>query len=118
MKIIPSFALVAQVGAVALLVGGGLGTWGTAEFYGPRLDLAESKVSELSGALTRQNEAVGKLGDDTKKLQADLAEAQKQARARSTQRQTHAMEIMAIPLPTGVDQCTAASGLIRKELAK
>lgn len=118
MKIVPSITTMLYSAVAGLVVGLGLAAWLSSSWYAPRLDLAKSKLATAGQALEAQNEAVKQLEADGKAMAARLKTAQANAGKRSAVRQTRAQTILATPLPPGVDQCDAASDLIRRELAK
>ena len=108
----------AIAGAVAMLAGLALGAWGAHEFYAPRLALAESRVDALSGALDSQNKAVERLEEAANKRAAAAKKAVEEARAEAQKEFEEAIGILTQQPPPGVDRCTAASALVRQELAK
>lgn len=118
MKIVPSITTMAYSAIAGLVVGLGLTAWLSSSWYAPRLELANAKLATAGQALEKQNKAVKRLEADGKAMTARLKTAQANASKRSAARQTQAQAILATPLPPGVDQCDAASDLIRRELAK
>lgn len=114
----PDLLLSLKAGAAALVLGLVLGGWGAHEFYAPRLELAERKVKDLGEKLDEQNQAVERLEQEGKDLAARVKRAQAEAARLRAEQDKGAIEILTLPLPPGVDQCVAASDLIRRELAK
>lgn len=108
----------AITGAVALVAGLALGAWGTHEFYAPRLALAESRVDALAQALDDQNKAVDGLEKAAKAREAAAKKAVEDARRAAEKEYEDALGILTRQPPPGVDRCTAASALVRQELAK
>lgn len=114
----PDLLLSLKVGAAALVAGLALGGWGVHEFYAPRLELAENRVKDLGQKLQEQNDAVERLERESKDLAVRVKRAQAEAARLRAEQDKGAVEILTLPLPPGVDQCVAASDLIRRELAK
>lgn len=112
----PTVVLSLKVGAAALVVGLVLGGLLAREWYQPKLELAESRVDQLSGALETQNKAVSELEAKTSEMTKRLRTAQAEAKKRRNTAEGKAMTIMSAEPPAGVDQCTAASNLIRQQL--
>lgn len=108
----------AIAGAAGLLMGLAAGAWVTHEFYAPRLDLAESRVKALADTLDEQNKAVERLEEAAKKRAAAAKKAVEDARRDAQKEFEEAMGILTQQPPPGVDRCTAASALVRQELAK
>jgi hypothetical protein len=117
-KIVPTIGLIIYAALGGLALGGGGGAWLTSSWYSPRLEAANLRADNLAEAIKTQNDAIDKMGKDKKRLDEELRLAQDAAKKRSAVRQTKAQVILATPLPPGADQCTAASALIRQELAK
>lgn len=108
----------AIAGAVALIAGLALGAWGAHKFYAPRLELAESRVEVLAQTLDTQNQAVERLEEAAKKRAAAAKKAVEDARIDAQKEFEASMGILTQQPPSGVDRCTAASDLVRQELAK
>lgn len=108
----------AIAGAAGLLVGFAVGAWVTHEFYAPRLALAESRVEILADTLDGQNKAVERLEEAAKNRAAAAKKAVEDARLEAQKEFEEALGILTQQPPPGVDRCTAASALVRQELAK
>ncbi len=104
--------------AVAAAIGLAIGAWCAHLFYAPRLDLAESRVDALAASLNDQNKAVERLEEAAKKRAAAAKKAVEEARAEAQKEFEEALGILTQQPPPGVDRCTAASALVRQELAK
>jgi hypothetical protein len=104
--------------AVAAAIGLAIGAWCAHLFYAPRLDLAQSRVDALSGALETQNRAVVRLEQSAKERAAAAKKAVEEARRQAEKEFEEALGILTQQPPPGVDRCTAASALVRQELAK
>lgn len=117
-KIVPTIGLIIYAALGGLALGGGGGAWLASSWYSPRLEAANLRADNLAEAIKTQNDAIDQLGKDKKKLGEDLKVAQDAAKKRSAVHKTKAQVILATSLPAGVDQCTAASSLIRQELKK
>lgn len=115
---IVSVKLTAILGAAALVAGAGLGGWAAHAFYAPRLELERTRVDALAGALTIQNTAVERLQDEAKERARRAKKALADAKAEAEQAMRDAMDILTRQPPPDVDRCTAASALVRQELAK
>lgn len=107
-----------KAGAAGLFVGLTLGWLGLHQFYAPRLELERERVTVLGGQIEEQNAAIERLKTDAaaraKRAAAAIAAAQADAEAA----QRDAMDLLTREVPQGVDRCTAASVLVREELAK
>lgn len=118
MKLTPDALLALKVGGTALVAGAVMGVVGAHAFYSPRVALERERVQSLSSALETQNKAVADLGKKTEALQKRLRTAQAEAARLRRQLDDRAAGLLALKPPQGVDQCTAASALIRQELGK
>lgn len=108
----------AIVGAIALVVGMGAGGYAVHSWYSPRLALEKERVKTLGEKIDEQNKAITKLEDAGKKQKAAAAAAIAAARGVAATAEADAQNLLMMQPPPGVDRCTAASGLIRSELAK
>ena len=115
---IVSLKLTAVVAAAAMVVGAGLGGWAAHAFYAPRLELERTRVDALAEVLNTQNLAVERLEAETKERARRAAAAIAAAQKEAEQAMLDAMDILTRQPPPGVDRCTAASALVRQELAK
>lgn len=106
--------------AIGGVFAGGLviGGYGAHAFYAPRLELAEIRADGLAESLSVQNTAVAKLQSDGAERARRAAQALATAEQARRDAEQAAMDILTTALPAGADRCTAASQLIRKELAK
>lgn len=104
--------------AACLAIGAAGGGYAAHVFYAPRLELAEYQAEVMGESIRRQNQAVDELekaGDArAKKAAAAIAAAS----AAAQQAEQDAIDILAAQPPPGENRCTAASALIRKELAR
>lgn len=105
-------------GAAGLVLGLGLGAYGVHEFYAPRLELAEAKVQALGDRIDEQNAAIEAAQAADKARAAAARQAIAKAQREAEQAQHAAMDILTRQPAPGVDRCTAASALVREELAK
>lgn len=110
----PTVVLSLKVGAASAAAGIVLGGLIAHGWYSPRLELAESRVASLAGALETQNKAVDKLGKQTDDLNERLRRAQAAASQRRATQDQKANDLLSIQPPAGEDQCKSASDLIRK----
>lgn len=114
----PATAIALKVAAAALVVGIGIGGFGTHAFYSPRLDLERQKVRGLGDRIAEQNTAIEALkaaGEEQARLAKAAVGAADAARKAADKR---VGELLGRKPPPGVDDCTAASTLIREELKR
>jgi len=104
--------------AVAVVLSMAAGAWLAAQWYAPRLELAEGKVENLGEQVREQNRAIEALreAEKTRKAEADRRVAAAAEKAREDERA--AQVLLSEQRPAGMDACTAASALITKELRK
>lgn len=107
---------IAAAAALALGLAGGiaLARW----HYAPRLDACQTAKRALGEKVEEQNAAVQKLQDLAEQRQREARVAQDAAAAAARAHEREAQRLLALARPQGVDECTAASALIRQELGR
>jgi hypothetical protein len=103
---------------LAFVAGIGAGGYVVHAWYAPRLEVAEIKVQALGEDLRRQNRAVDDLKKAGDERAAKANAALKAAEAARKKAEADWQNLLLLQPPPGVDRCTAASNLIRKELAQ
>lgn len=103
------------------------GAWGghkaTAAYYKPQVAKATARATEFKSAYNaialasqHQNEAINQLQADAKAREKRAAQEMAHARAAAATRRDQAAAIMGLKLPTGADECKAASAEFDAEL--
>lgn len=127
MKIPDVFGLkeAAIAAGVALVVGLAAGVYLAHLFYSPRLALKDAWIQQANGRIVvlgqdikDQNEAIDKLQLAAADRAKQAAAALQKAQIARVQAEHDAAQILAAQPAPGVDRCTAASDLIRQELAR
>lgn len=75
-------------------------------------------IDTMAGQITEQNSAVDKLREDADERERLAKKAVDAAQAQARMADTRAQQLLAAQVPQGVDECTAASALIKQELQK
>lgn len=107
------FIGLAIVAAALMGIGAGL----TAKHYRPIVAKLEKDLDDLAQKVTAQNDAIEALAEAGTKRADEAKKALAAADAKRRQAETHAQSLLARQLKPGEDACTAASDLIREELA-
>lgn len=110
----------------------GMGATAATHYWRPKLvdmtakrDALQKDVVELHGdidamgaRIADQNAAVDKLREDADERERLARKAVDAALAQARMADTRAQQLLAAQVPQGVDECTAASALIKQELQK
>jgi len=103
----------------ALVIASAAAGWGYAtRYWRPQLLAAQAERDEARRDVSAQNDALDALREAADKRAATAQAAIDAAATRARVAETHAQQLLAMAVPQGVDACTAASALIRKELAR
>lgn len=95
-----------------------IGAYATYRFYAPRLDRAKQEIGLLNNLIESQNRTVDEMVKAGEKRAREARQAIEAAKQEASKLNTKAQQVLMVEKPSDVDECRAASDLIRAELAK